>query len=396
MAKDRLARSAVSFDSFLIFSVMNRTFWIDLIRVVGAFLVVAIHVSGRVAGGYAVGENSEVVGTLGWLVSLSICSLSSSVAVPLFVMVSGALLLGRNEETIPFYRKRFGKILLPFLGWSCIFILCLWLAGRGFKDGTPITVITALGAFLSGGISGHFWFMYMLISLYLVAPFLSVLVRNASKTMLTCFLVLWFIAIVIFPVVENVAKATLGITAIAENFRFELVSLWVGFFVAGYVLKDVLISKRWAVIALVIWFCFAMTSPLNSYYLRIAHADSSMTFLCISMGKYVIPIISHQVTLALIAFLVLRSLGDIPSPSSSPFGRMIIIAAPLTFGVYLCHHLVLTPTMEILDRILGLGSTGSWLVVLCAIPILTTFFFVVSAGAVYLLRRSRYLKFLVP
>ena len=374
---------------------MNRTFWIDLIRVVGAFLVVAIHVSGRVAGGYAVEDKGEAVGSLGWLVSTSIGSLSSSIAVPLFVLVSGALLLGRNEEPVPFYRKRFGKILLPFLGWSCIFILCLWIAGRNFQDGTPITLYSSIGAFFSGGISGHFWFMYMLISLYLVAPFLSAFVSNASKNMLTCFLFLWFFFIVIFPVIHRIVRETLGITGIAEDCRIDSFPYWVGLFIAGYALKDVLISKYWAIIALILWFCFAMTSPINSYLLK-NHPDSSMAFLFVFMGTYIIPIISHQVTLTLIAFLALRSFGDLPSLASSQFGRLIIVIAPLTFGIYLCHHLFVVPTMGILDKWISIGSTGSWFLVLCAVPTLTVIFFSAAAVMVYLIRWSRFLKFLAP
>ena len=371
---------------------MNRTFWIDFIRVVGALLVVVIHVSGRVAGGYAVEDRGEAVGTLGWLASNSFCSLSSAIAVPLFVMVSGALLLGRSEEVIPFYRKRFGKILLPFLGWSCIFILCLRLAGRGLHDETPITLCSSVGAILSGNISGHFWFMYMLISLYLVAPFVSVFVRNASKNMLTCFLILWFVALVVFPVANNTAKDVLSISGVSADFHVDFIPLWVGFFVAGYGLKDVLISKRLAIIGIVIWFCLAMTSPINGYLLK---NDPDSSFL-IFMGRYVVPIVSHQVTMALIVFLVLRSLGDLPSLASSRFGRLVIFIAPLTFGIYLCHHLFLIPTMGILDKMLGLGTTGSWLLVLCTIPTLTIIFFFAAATLVFSLRWSRFLKFLAP
>jgi len=374
---------------------MNRTFWIDLIRVVGALLVVAIHVSGRVAGGYAVTDKGDAVGTLGWLVSNSICSLSSSIAVPLFVLVSGALLLGRNEETVPFYRKRFGKIFLPFLGWSCIFVLCLFVAGRNFQDGTPITLVSSIGAFLSSGISGHFWFMYMLISLYLVAPFLSAFVRNASKNMLACFLTLWFFFIVIFPIIHRIVRETLGITGIAEDCHIDSFPYWVGLFIAGYALKDVLIPKYWAVIALVLWFCLAMTSPINSYLLK-NHHDSSMAFLFIFAGQYIIPIVSHHVTLTLCAFLALRSLGDIPALASSRFGRTVSNIAPLTFGIYLCHHLFVVPTMGILDKLISIGSTGSWLLVLCTIPTLTVIFFSAAAVLVYLIRWSRFLKFLAP
>jgi hypothetical protein len=100
--------------------------------------------------------------------------------------------------------------------------------------------------------------------------------------------------------------------------------------------------------------------------------------------------------MALFAFFVLRSLGNLPSLQSSRFGQLVIFVAPLTFGIYLCHHLVLVPSMEILDKLIGLGSTGSWLLVLCVIPALTVLFFTAAAIGVYVLRRIKYLKFLAP
>jgi len=369
---------------------MERTFWIDLIRVIGALLVIAIHVSGRVSGGYATGIDPATLGLAG-LVSLCINNASSCIAVPLFVMVSGALLLGRNDTMSTFYRKRFGKILTPFLAWSGIFIFCLWIAGQNFKDGTAITLTSSIGAFLSGGISGHFWFMYMLISLYLVTPFLSVFVRNAPKSMLFSFLILWFIALVLFPLFQKTVKETLGIAEIAEDFRFELVTLWVGFFVAGYVLKDVLISRRWALAALIAGLCLSIAGPVNAYLIRV-YPDSPLLFLFIFLGKYILPIFTNQIVLTLTAFLVLRSLSELPLLHSPWFGRTVTATAPLTFGIYLSHHLLLTPTMGKLN----MGECDSWLLVLCAIPALSLFFYFATAGGMYVLRRSGYLKFLSP
>ena len=380
-----------TFTPFPFMPTTNRTFWIDLIRVAGAFFVVMLHTSYRVAGGPMVDDPGDARGSLGWLVTQFFFTLGC-VAVPLFLMVSGALLLGRSEEMLTFYRKRFGKILLPFFAWSCIFILCLWIASGTFKDGTPITLFSSIGALLSGGVSGHFWFMYMLITLYLVVPFLSVFVRNASKSMLIGFLMLWFFAAVLFPVINTIAKDTLDITKLANYYPFEsgTVSRSVGFFVAGYVLKDIVISRRWMVIAFVAWICLALT-PINSY-LRMTYPDSTMFFLFVFIGKYVTPIIAHPATLAVIAFLALRSFGDSPSVSSSWFGRLVINLAPLTFGIFLCHHLFLVPTTRILDQWIGIGSTKSWILVLCIIPTLTVVIYSAAAVLIYFIRRSQYLK----
>ena len=370
---------------------MERNFWIDLIRVTAILLVIASHVCGRIAGGYGVPECASTLGWAGWLAE-SINSAVWIVPVPLFVMISGALLLGRSETVFAFYQKRFGKILLPFVAWSTIFVLCLWIAGRTFKDGTPITVMNSIGAFLSGGISGHFWFMYMLISLYLVTPFLSVFIRNAPKSMLNYFLILWFIGIVLFPVINRIARETFGISGISEDFRFEIVSLWVGFFVAGYVFKDIVISKRFALILLAVWGLLSIVAPVSNLLQQNVTSDSPVASSLMFMRMYIFPIILHQITLSLIAFFALRSLGDIPALAYSRFGRIITIMAPLTFGIYLSHHLILTPSMEILK----LGASDSWILVLFAIPVLTIFFYFATAVGIYLLRLNKHLRSLSP
>ena len=374
---------------------MNRVFWIDSIRVISALFVIAIHVCGRVAGGYAVDNSGDLSETLGYMVAQCIQYTCSSVCIPLFIMVSGALLLGRNEEVIPFYRKRFGKILLPFVGWSCIFSLCIWLGGGGLKGGTPVTLINSIGAFISGHISGHFWFMYMLIALYLVAPFLSVFVRNASKNMQTCFLVLWIFATALFPVINRIATETLGITEIYFcSFQFDFVALWIGFFIAGFILKDYVIPKWLAMLGIVLLLGCSMALPVSLYVQKVC-PESSMIFFVSFMSKYVLAIISHKVTLSLIAFFTLRSLGDLPALASSYYGRVVVATAPLTFGIYLCHHLILVPVMGIFDQLFGLGSCESGLIVLFAVPALSIFFYFVAAGVIYVIRLNRYLQALL-
>jgi len=258
------------------------------------------------------------------------------------------------------------------------------------EDKTPITVASSVGTILfPNNVSGHFWFIPMLLSLYLVAPLLAVFVRNASKSMLTYFLILWILAIVLFPVVDTVAKETLGITRI--DFRFEFVSYWVGFFIAGYILKDRVISKRWAVIAVVLWFFLSIFPQIN-VYLRECSSNPAVNSLCDFLGSYVFSIISHQVVISLLAFLVLRSLGNISSLASSRFGSIVSFVAPLTFGIYLSHMLLVSPVM----KKIALGSSESWLVVLFAIPICAILIYLASSGMMYLIRKIRYLRFLAP
>lgn len=42
------------------------------------------------------------------------------IGVPLFVLLSGALLLGKQESPLVFLKKRMVRVLIPFLSWSVI------------------------------------------------------------------------------------------------------------------------------------------------------------------------------------------------------------------------------------------------------------------------------------
>ena len=46
--------------------------------------------------------------------------------VPLFVMITGALLLPVRQEAGAFYKKRIPRVLWPFLIWSVLFNLAPW------------------------------------------------------------------------------------------------------------------------------------------------------------------------------------------------------------------------------------------------------------------------------
>jgi len=391
---------------------MNRSIWIDLVRVVGIFFVIISHTSGRVAGGYAVYEADSADLGLAGLISSCFHLTVHSVAVPLFIMISGALLLGRSEPILTFYKKRFGKVLLPFAVWCCIFIFCLRLVGRTFQDGSPITFANSIWAILTCNITGHFWFIYLILTMYLLAPFISACIRNISKNTLSGVMMLWLITFIILPTFTIVpaggylSATTLQMTTSADiaaiaksplQFIFDWLIFfifWIGFFVMGYVLKNTVIPTHWALIAIGIWFCLSVSIPINGYLLRNAAPDSAMALFCDFMRSYILPIIASRVILALLAILILRSLGNVPADSPALFSRFILAAAPLTFGVFYCHHLFLIPVMESGSY---LGTSESWLFVLCVIPALALFFHVVSGTFVYLVQRSKRLRpFLAP
>ncbi len=94
--------------------------------------------------------------------------------VPLFLMLSGALLLGKEEELNVFLKKRFARILTPFLIWSFIFYILLNPPHDfGFLWDYPLKLLT-------GKIHTVYWFVYTIIGLYLLTPVLRPAFKNIT------------------------------------------------------------------------------------------------------------------------------------------------------------------------------------------------------------------------
>ena len=91
----------------------------------------------------------------------------------LFLGISGALLLGRQEPLKVFFRKRFRRIFLPFLFWSIVVysLDCILEPPADWGWVVPRFIV----AFLTNGVHSIYWFVYLIIGLYMLTPLLRVI-----------------------------------------------------------------------------------------------------------------------------------------------------------------------------------------------------------------------------
>ena len=143
-------------------------FWIDALSVFSTFAVIVLHVSAKVVIG------TKDTASLNWWIGNFIDS-SVRWCVPVFVMISGALLLDptKKESVSGFLKKRAARILLPLVFWTLIYILHL------AKIKTFSLTYTLL-KILIGYPYPHLWYLYMLLGLYLTVPFLRTYIRSSS------------------------------------------------------------------------------------------------------------------------------------------------------------------------------------------------------------------------
>ena len=102
----------------------SRLAWIDCARWIAMFLVIACHACDPFNCSPESTSNPEFLRWGAFWGSMLRPS------VPLFVMITGALLLPIRETSLGgFYKKRIPRVLFPFLIWSVVYTLFPWFAG---------------------------------------------------------------------------------------------------------------------------------------------------------------------------------------------------------------------------------------------------------------------------
>ena len=131
---------------------------INLLKFIATICVILIHVVSGDLYKYGTVSNSD------WNIANAINSISR-ICVPVFLMVSGALLLSKDESIEDFFKKRFLRIIPKFL----LFSIFYYLIDVYYLHHQVHNFIVSL---LQGEVFYHLWYVYMILGIYLLAPFL--------------------------------------------------------------------------------------------------------------------------------------------------------------------------------------------------------------------------------
>lgn len=161
-------------------STRRRVIYFDILRIVAIFFVVFVHLAAQ--------HWADVdISSRAWFAFNLYCT-TGKWSVPIFVMISGALFLGRDVSISAILKKNVARIATVFLFWSGCYAL-VYLVFRH----APLSVV--LSQFITGHY--HLWFLYMIVGLYLLIPLLRPIVQ--SETLTRYFLLLAFIFTFLLP-----------------------------------------------------------------------------------------------------------------------------------------------------------------------------------------------------
>lgn len=318
----------------------QRVVFLDYLRVVACFMVIMVHsCEFFFIDGDSIGIRSASDGL--W-VSLIDSALRSSV--PLFVMASSYLLLPLKSNFSDFLKRRFSRILIPFIVWSLLYATLPIVWGEISLPEVKANLFRLLFNFNAS--SGHLWFIYMLIGLYLFMPLLSPWLEKASKREEECFLAIWFCS-TFWPYLKIAAANRVGNSDLYgecywnEFHLFWYVSGFTGYLVLAHYIRryiDWTLKKSLIIGGTLFLIGYLFTAYV--WYQRMFTA-TSLQELELSWRFCTFNVLFMTFGM----FVLLKSLFK----TSKQVPRFVLEISRLSYGMYLMHIFVLVFMYQLLE-----------------------------------------------
>lgn len=291
----------------------ERNYNYDIMRVLACIMIICMH-----APMPNLNANGIILSTISYFTAPGLC---------LFFVISGSLLLPIKTDTTTFLKKRLGKVIMPTLVFTILYIILNCING---EQQNILRTICSIPFSAQG--HGVLWFMYTLIGLYLVAPIISKWLDSASKREVELYLLLWVITLC-FPILKLFVGINEGNTGVLYYF-----SGYIGYFILGYYLKKY--PESISLKKLIIPDIIAIIAPIA---FKVMHIEIDFY----SMFWY----LSIFVALLCTTIYVLISKIKIKKR-----GGIVELISNLSFGIYLIHIAVMRFFIWELDFIININN----------------------------------------
>ena len=256
-------------------------------------------------------------------------------SIPIFVMLSGALLLTRKDSLMDFFKKRLSRLLIPFLFWVIIYIIYSSIyIKRSFDLSNAIDIFFGT----SGTLGVAFWFIWMIIIAYVgifiinkIIEFGNEKTEGFDKRFITALTVLSvvYIACSQFGLFNPYSPRLL-------YFASFLSYIIIGYFIANNDYVGSKVSKNKMVIITLI-----VSVGLYFYYIfGFVVPKSILANHFVYKGYFNLFILTLSVNVFSL-FKYLSRTEPFINMEENALGKALITVSKYSFGIYLCHYLIL-------------------------------------------------------
>lgn len=343
----------------------KREVWIDWMRVAACFMVLLVHSTEPF---YLGGEGSLILTKSDAFWSSFFDSFVRA-CVPLFIVASSYLQFPIHYSAGEFVHRRSVRILIPFLVWTVVYAL-VW--------GEPVENFRNL-IFNFNYAAGHLWFVYMLIGIYMIMPLLSPWAEKVGKRELQVYLAIWVFTLFI-PLIRDWVGGTMvftygpsglprqalyplwGETSWNSYGVFYYISGFVGYLFLGLYLRKFVGELSWGkTLAIAIPSYLAGFVVVFGGFLRRVYESAEGVF---PVGGLVEKAVWWETTwcndtigvalMTLAWILLFRKI----TADGAFYKKVLLPVSKASYGMYLCHLLILVPICGWFRGWLGSGAEG--------------------------------------
>lgn len=305
--------------------------WISWLRVLAITGVVLIHVAGLNA--ITPGARGTTLGRLGIVLDFG-----SRWAVPVFIMLSGALLLdpARYRGPRDFLARRAVRLLPAIIVWHLVY-----LAWRASVSTRPISPGAALRLVLNGQVWTALYFFWIVLGLAVITPVLIPWVAQATRSAV----LLAGVAAAAVPVLTLLTVPVRGVPLVWVHTPWTWWIPYLGYYLLGYALRDVVLRRaRLAAVAGVVVTGIAV---LAWQWRRPTGLGQTLERYQPAESYYSVSVLAVAVGVFLLGRSLVRPGGGLRAlcrPKVAVVGRRL---GDATLGVFASHLLVLEVVMRL-------------------------------------------------
>lgn len=329
--------------------------YIIYLRVLATIFVVMIHASTGFL--YRIDPEAFDWSYANWINAATRCS------VPIFVIISGYLLLHKDENTWSFYKKRIPKLLYPFAFWTLIYLVYYFYRYTNFESLSSEKIGSIILDKILHGANAHLWYLYMIIGLYFAIPFLRKIMLQSTNREIEIFLFFWML---------SMCFTSKPLYSVMPKFDLTFFSGYVGYLVLGYYLsiQDFKFKNRTWVFALT-YILMVVIGAIGTNILN-QGANKLNTFF------YNYVFVTTAIAAASLFLWVKESVKQAKVPN------WIMIVDKYSFGIYLSHIIPL----NYLHPLISKHFSTAWV-----IPLATVSTVIASVLITLIIRKIPYGKY---
>lgn len=320
----------------------ERNVYLDITRIVAVLAVIMIHISAE----FVVCHNPKSIEFVWGNIFDSI----SRIGVPLFIMISGALMLDENRiittKNLIFKNVKIAACLLVF--WSAVYS-GIYNVLFPLAQGEQLNVRTIITSFILGHF--HLWYLYMIIGLYVITPFLREFVKKENKKLVQLFIAISIGTQFIVPILNAVSlvwKDAKILLSFVNQFNFDFFSVYITYYLIGWYIIQIGIKRKW------IFYCLGIISLLTI----IVYVQITKNYNTAYLNENVL-VLLYSVSV----FLALNSTSM--SNKNEKLNKLIEVLSKLSFGVYIIHPLVLS----IYNKVISYSKVPVIFILICFIVV---------------------------